>query len=292
MSIHQTSVWLSARQTMKIFIVLTILTSKLYPKSSSLTKFFLSWRDFHSYERSFECRSQQLCSLWSSCLQWAHFFDSLRNSLLFSNFRFLSNWAIILLKLKFFSEFDHLSWSTKTIVMSSINRSNLLILTLCIRSKMYDSRLSLRSRRKRLLSIHDWIVFSMSEHLTTTCLSEFTSFWMNLKFNCFVWVSFLIVRNRMIKFNCSYWVFRIDHILMTLSALIICILNFFSQLKSIISLTLSFLSSQCWTSVIYFFLSAVETLNDSDVDFFSFSEMIIQRSLTFKTLIIFFFHDS
>ncbi len=158
---------------MKIFIVLTILTLKLFLKSSSLIRFFLFWRDFHLYEWSFECRSQQLCSLWSSCSQWAHFFDFLRNSLLFLNFRFLSNWAIILLKLKFFSEFDCLSWLTKTIVISLINRSNLLILMLCIRSKMYDSRLLLRSRRKRLLNIHDWIVFSMSEHLITTYLSEF-----------------------------------------------------------------------------------------------------------------------
>ena len=103
------------------------------------------------------------------------FFYFLRNSLLFLNFRFLSsNWTIILLKLKFFSEFDRLSWLTKTIIISSINRLNLLILMLCIRSKMYDSKLLLRSRRKRLLSIHDWIVFSMSEHLMTTCLSEFT----------------------------------------------------------------------------------------------------------------------
>ncbi len=160
---------------MKTFIVLTILTSKLFSKSSSLIRFFLFWRDFHSYERSFECRSQQLCSLWLSCLQWAHFFDFLRNSLLFLNFRFLSsNWTIILLKLKFFFEFDRLSWLTKTIIVSSINRLNLLILMLCIWSKMYDSKLLLRSRRKRLLSIHDWIVFSMSEHLMMTCLSEFT----------------------------------------------------------------------------------------------------------------------
>ena len=174
MFIHQTSVWLSAQQTIKIFIVLTILTSKLFSKSSSLIRFFLFWRDFHSYERSFECRSQQLCSLWFSCSQWAHFFDSLRNSLLFPNFRFLSsNWAIILLKLKFFSEFDRLSWLTKTIVISSINRSNLLILILCIRLKMYNFSLSLKSRRKKLLSIHNWIVFSMFEHLTTTYLSEF-----------------------------------------------------------------------------------------------------------------------
>jgi len=39
-------------------------------------------------------------------------------------------------------------------------------------------------------------------------------------------------------------------------------------------------------------LSAVQTLNVSDVNFFSFLKMIIQRFLTFKTLIIFFFHVS
>ena len=141
---------------MKIFIVLTILTLKLFLKSFSLIRFFLFWRDFHSSEWSFKCRSQQLCLLWYSCLQWVHFFNSLWNSLLFLNFRFLSsNWVIILLKLKFFSEFDCLSWSIKTIVISLINRSNLLILILCIRLKMYDSKLSLRFRRKRLFSIHD-----------------------------------------------------------------------------------------------------------------------------------------
>jgi len=39
-------------------------------------------------------------------------------------------------------------------------------------------------------------------------------------------------------------------------------------------------------------VSIFSMLNISDVDFFSFSEMIIQRPLTFKALIIFFFHDS
>ena len=175
MFIHQTSVWLSAWQTMKIFIVLTILTSKLISKSSSLIRFFLFWRDFHSSEQSFECRSQQLCSLWLSCLQWAHFFNSLWNSLLFLNFRFLSsNWAIMLLKLRFFSSFARLSWSTKAIVISLISSLNLLILMLCIKSKMYDSRLSLRSRRKKLLSSHSFIVFSTFEHLIAIHLSEST----------------------------------------------------------------------------------------------------------------------
>jgi hypothetical protein len=175
MSIHQTSMWLSTQQTMKIFIVLTILTSKLFSKSSSLIKFFLFWRDFHSSERSFKCRSQQLCSLWSACSQWAHFFNSLWNSLLFSNFRFLSlNWVIMLLKLRFFSSFAHLSWSTRMIIILSINSLNLLILMLCIKSKMYNSRLSLRFRRKRLLSSHDSIVFSTFEHLMMIHLSEST----------------------------------------------------------------------------------------------------------------------
>ncbi len=159
---------------MKIFIVLIILTLKLFLKSFSLIKFFLFWRDFYSSERSFECKSQQLCSLWFSCLQWAHFFNFLWNSLLFLNFHFLSsNWIIILLKLKFFSEFDHLLWLTKMIIISLINKSNLLILMLCIRLKMYDSRLSLKSKRKKLLNIHDWIVFLMFEHLMMICLSEF-----------------------------------------------------------------------------------------------------------------------
>jgi len=39
-------------------------------------------------------------------------------------------------------------------------------------------------------------------------------------------------------------------------------------------------------------VSAVDTLNFEAFDFFSHLEMIIQRSLTFKTLIMFFFHDS
>ena len=39
-------------------------------------------------------------------------------------------------------------------------------------------------------------------------------------------------------------------------------------------------------------VAAVDALNFEAFDFFSHSEMIIQRSLTFKTLIMFFFHDS
>ncbi len=39
-------------------------------------------------------------------------------------------------------------------------------------------------------------------------------------------------------------------------------------------------------------VSAVDALNFEAFDFFSHLEMIIQRSLTFKTLIMFFFHDS
>ncbi len=39
-------------------------------------------------------------------------------------------------------------------------------------------------------------------------------------------------------------------------------------------------------------VSAVDTLNFEAFDFFSHLEMIIQRSLAFKTLIMFFFHDS
>ncbi len=39
-------------------------------------------------------------------------------------------------------------------------------------------------------------------------------------------------------------------------------------------------------------VSAVDALNFEAFDFFSHLEMIIQRSLTFKALIMFFFHDS
>ncbi len=39
-------------------------------------------------------------------------------------------------------------------------------------------------------------------------------------------------------------------------------------------------------------VAAVDALNFEAFDFSSHSEMIIQRSLTFKTLIMFFFHDS
>jgi len=39
-------------------------------------------------------------------------------------------------------------------------------------------------------------------------------------------------------------------------------------------------------------VTAVDALNFEAFDFSSHSEMIIQRSLTFKTLIMFFFHDS
>ncbi len=38
-------------------------------------------------------------------------------------------------------------------------------------------------------------------------------------------------------------------------------------------------------------VSAVDALNFKAFDFFSHLEMIIQRSLTFKTLIMFFFHN-
>ena len=38
-------------------------------------------------------------------------------------------------------------------------------------------------------------------------------------------------------------------------------------------------------------VSAVNALNFEAFDFFSHFKMIIQRSLTFKTLIMFFFHD-
>jgi len=150
-----------------IFIVLIILTSKLVLKSFSLIKFFLFWKDFHSSEWNFKCRSQQFCSLWFSYLQWMHF------NLFWKNFNFLSsNWVIILLKLKFFSWFDRLSWSTKAIVISLINSLNLLILMLCIKSKMYNSKLSLRFKRKRLLNIHDFTVFSMFAHLIIIYLSK------------------------------------------------------------------------------------------------------------------------
>ena len=39
-------------------------------------------------------------------------------------------------------------------------------------------------------------------------------------------------------------------------------------------------------------VSAVDALNFEAFNFFSHLKMIIQRSLTFKTLIMFFFHDS
>jgi hypothetical protein len=39
-------------------------------------------------------------------------------------------------------------------------------------------------------------------------------------------------------------------------------------------------------------VSAVDALNFEAFNFFSHFKMIIQRSLTFKTLIMFFFHDS
>ena len=149
----------------KIFIVLIILTSK------SMIRFFFFWLDFHSSERSLEYRYQQFSCLWLDCLQWKHcLFELFRE---FLNFDFLSsNWAIMLLKLKLFSSFDLLSWSTKAMIIFSMNKSILLILTLCIKSKMYNSRFSLRSRRKKLLSIQSATALSMSEHLITARLSE------------------------------------------------------------------------------------------------------------------------
>ncbi len=146
MSIHQALVRLPARQTKKIFIVLTILTSK------SMIRFFFSWLDFHSSERSLEYRYQQFSCLWPDCSQWKHCLSELFRE--FLNFDFLPpNWVIMLLKLKPSSSFDLLSWSTRAMVIFSMNKSVLLILTLCIKSKMYGSRFSLRPRRKRLLSI-------------------------------------------------------------------------------------------------------------------------------------------
>ncbi len=59
------------------------------------------------------------------------------------------------------------------IVISSINKLNLLILMLCIKLKMYDFKLSLKFRRKRLFNIHDFTVFSMFAYLIVTYLSEF-----------------------------------------------------------------------------------------------------------------------
>jgi len=78
----------------------------------------------------------------------------------------------MLLKLKSSSSCILLSWSTRAMVIFSIDKPVLLILTLCIRSKIYGSRLSLRPRRKRLLSIQNATVFPMSEHLIAARLSE------------------------------------------------------------------------------------------------------------------------
>ena len=164
---------LLAQLTKKIFIDLTILTSKSVLKST--TRFLFLSLNFQSSERRLECRYQHFCWSWLICSQWEQIlFDSFWN-LLLSNFLFFSsNWAIMLLKLKFFSSFARLLLSTKAIIISLINSLNLLILMLCIRSKMYDSRLSLKSRRKRLFSSHDFIIFSTFEHLITTYLSELT----------------------------------------------------------------------------------------------------------------------
>ncbi len=131
----------------------------------------------------------------------------------------------------------------------------------------------------------------MSEHLMTACLSKSAKFCMKLKFNCFDWVSSLIVRYRVIKFDCSYWVFRINHILMISSILTICTLSLCSMLKIITLQTLSFLSFQLRIVLMYFFLTAVLNSEFEIIDFFSFLEMIYQRSLTFRVLIISIFHD-
>ncbi len=173
MSIHQTLMQLLAQLTKKIFIDLTILILKSISKST--TRFLFLSLSFQSSERRLECRYQHFCWSWLICLQWKQIlFNSFRNLLLLNFLFFSSNWVIMLLKLKFFSSFALLSWSTRAIVISSINSLNLLILMLCIRSKMYDSRLSLKSRRKRLLNSHDSIVFSTFEHLIATHLSELT----------------------------------------------------------------------------------------------------------------------
>ncbi len=164
MFIHQTLMQLLAWLMKKIFIDLTILILKSVSKL--MTRFLFLSLSFQSSERRLKCRYQHFCWSWLICLQWEQIlFDSFWN-LLFLNFLFFSlNLVIMLLKLKFFSSFTCLSWSTKAIVISLISSLNLLILMLCIRSKMYDSRLSLRFRRKRLLNSHNSIVFSMFEHL-------------------------------------------------------------------------------------------------------------------------------
>ncbi len=149
----------------KIFIVLTILTSK------SMIRFFFFWLDFYSFEWSLEYKYQQFSCLWLNCLQWKHCLFELFWK--FLNFDFLSsNWVIMLLKLKFFSLFDLLLWSTKAMIIFFMNKSIFWILMLCIKLKMYNSKLSLKSRKKKLLSIQSVTALLMSEHLMTVCLSK------------------------------------------------------------------------------------------------------------------------
>ncbi len=148
---------------MNIFIILIILTSKLVLKSFSY--FFLS-------EQSLEYNYQQLYWSWFFCSQWKQYFLIL---LLFLKFNFfLLNWVIILLKLKLFSSFAHLLWLIKAMIISLINSLNLLILILCIKSKMYNIKLLLKFKRKRLFNIHDFTVFSTFKYLITVYLSELT----------------------------------------------------------------------------------------------------------------------
>jgi len=64
------------------------------------------------------------------------------------------------------------------------------------------------------------------------------------------------------------------------------------MLKIITSQTLSFLSFQLRIVLTYFFLTAVLNSEFEIINFFSFFEMIHQRSLTFRVLIISIFHDS
>lgn len=115
----------------KIFIDLTILILKSVSKST--TRFLFLSLSFQSSEWRLECRYQHFCWSWLICSQWEQIlFDFFRN-LLLSNFLFFSsNWVIMLLKLKFFSLFTRLSWSTRAIVISLISSLNLLILMLCI----------------------------------------------------------------------------------------------------------------------------------------------------------------
>ncbi len=64
------------------------------------------------------------------------------------------------------------------------------------------------------------------------------------------------------------------------------------MLKIITSQALSFLSFQLRIVLTYFFLTAVLDSESGIIGFFSFFEVIHQRPLAFRVLIISTFHDS